>query len=617
MKRYSCFVSALGAMVTVLAFGSPSISVGATTPTRGSYVFADITGKRFDLQPTSPQKISMVLFISSECPIANVYTPRLIALAERYEKLGVQTFAVYSDRQETVSDIAKHAKERNFPFPVVRDNGAAIADRLRATVTPEAVLVDTTGSVRYRGRIDDNPVATRVTSHDLDDALAALLAGHAVKSPETLSIGCAIRRPAKPIAIAPGAPTYSHDVAGILRAKCEGCHRPGEVAPFSLQSYKQASAWAADIKKYTQLRQMPPWKPEPGYGSFRDEAQINLTDSERITLAKWADANAPLGNANEVPAPRTFVSGWQLGEPDQIIQPEKQYNLTADGDDVYRHFVVKTNFTEDRYLSAVEVRPGNRAVVHHVIGYVDSVPDADGKYASEKLELNSKDGQPGYTSFGGPGFVPTGIMGGWAPGNDARKLPDGIGIFIPKGARLVVEVHYHKNGKPETDLTRLGIHFCRTTINKSLAGIFALNFGFQIPPGDERHEVNAISTIAEDSHILVVTPHMHLLGKEMKVWATLPDGTEKPLVWIKDWDFNWQNSYFLKEPLAVPKGTRVHLVAYFDNSDKNSRNPNRTSPRTVRWGEQTTDEMCVAFISATRDAEQLNRAPNAAGVRVQ
>ncbi len=597
------------AALCVIALCAASLCPAHASRSGRSLEFSDIGGRAYDRRSLGASRASIFLFISSQCPIANVYTPRILALQERFQKLGAQLFAVYSDRQESLSDVTRHAKERGYTFPVIRDVGAALADQLGAKSTPEAVVLDQAGDVRYRGRIDDNPVATHTISHELADAIEAVLAGKPVSRPEVPSVGCAIRRPVRPARAPAGVPTYAHDVAAILREKCEGCHRPGEVAPFSLQSYQQASAWAPDIKKYTQNRQMPPWKPVPGYGEFRDESRINLTDRERLTLAKWADANAPLGDGRRVPPSHTFTSGWQLGEPDVVLQPEKPYHVAADGDDVYRHFVVKTNFTEDRYLSAVEVRPGNRGVVHHVIAFVDSLSGADGKYASEHLEEATQDGEPGYTSFGGPGFIPSGIMGGWAPGNDPQILPDGIGIFVPKGSRLAVEVHYHKNGKPETDLTRLGVHFCRTTVNKRVSGLFALNFGFQIPPGAERHEVRAVSTVGEDSHILVVTPHMHLLGKEMKVWAELPDGTQKPLVWVKDWDFNWQNSYFLKEPLAAPKGTKIHVLAYYDNSDKNARNPNRNRPRTVGWGEQTTDEMCVAFISSTRDAEQLNLSP--------
>ena len=362
---------------------------------------------------------------------------------------------------------------------------------------------------------------------------------------------------------------------------------------------------------------MPPWKPTPGYGEFKDSDKRVLTDAELATIAKWADSGAPAGNPKDAPPPARFARGWRLGEPDIVIQPSAAYHLSADGDDVYRNFVVKTNFAEDRYVSGVEVRPGNSAVVHHMIAYIDGKP-ANGEYASEKLDGKDHDGQPGYTSFGGPGFNPTGMLGGWAPGNDPYLFPDGVAQIVPRGSRIVIQVHYHKDGKPETDLTRLGVHFCKTTVEKLVTGGLDINFSFRIPPGAEHYEAKGTwitgsgsdinmshSELTSDQHILAITPHMHLLGREMKVWATLPDGTEKPLVWIKDWDFNWQMTYFLKEPLAAPKGTKIHMVAYYDNSANNPRNPNRLNPKTVGWGESTFDEMCIAFVTATRDDEHL------------
>ena len=571
----------------------------------GKIAFIDLTGKAYSARDIAAHKASIFLFVSGQCPVSNVYTPRMNALAAAYGARDVQVFAIYSDRQESALDITRHAKEHGLTFPVVKDGSNTLADRLGAKMTPEAVVVDATGAVRYRGRIDDNAVATHVGVHDLDAALTAVLAGKTVAHPEMPAVGCAIRRASAPVPAKAGVPTYARDVAPILRAKCEGCHRPGEVAPFSLQNYTQASAWSTDIKRFTADGQMPPWKPAPAFGDFKETEMHTLSMAERNTIAKWADNGAPLGDVKQMPAPRKFVQGWQLGEPDMVITTEKPYHLSPDGDDVYRNFVVKSNFTEDRYISAVEVRPGNAAVVHHVIGFIDSFKQS-GEYASDKLEASTQDGQPGYTSFGGPGFVPTGMMGGWAPGNDAHFLPNGVGIRVPKGSRIVVQVHYHKDGKPETDQTRLGVHFCKGTVQKAVAGGWAINFGFKIPPGDPHYKAEATMSIMEDQHLFAVTPHMHLLGKEMKVWATFPDGSEKPLVWIKDWDFNWQATYTLKEPMALPAGSKVHMTAYYDNSVQNPRNPMKTSLRAVTWGEQTTDEMCVAFFSTTKDKEQLN-----------
>lgn len=569
----------------------------------GDFSFTDIRGRTFSKADMAAHKATVFLFISGQCPISNLYTPRYHALASEYGKRDVQILAVYSDRQEGYTDIVRHADSRKLSFPVVKDNRNALADYLGAEYTPEAIVVDAQGAVRYRGRIDDNKEVTQVTKHDLAEALDAILAGKPVPHPRTAAFGCMIRRIAPPAAAQEGVPTYARDVAPILRAKCESCHRKGEVAPFSLQSYKQASAWSDDIKKYTQNGQMPPWKPAPEYGAFQDEAHMRLTEREMSVLAKWADAGAPMGDPRQIPPPRQFAQGWQLGQPDVIVSPDREFHLAADGDDVYRNFVIKTDFPEDRYLSAVECRPGNRAIVHHIINYVDV------KGQSVPLQAKQNDGEPGYTTFGGPGFVPGGMLAGWAPGNDAKRLPDGTAMLLPKGACIVIQVHYHKNGKPETDQTKIGLHFARNTVNKVVRNLFVLNFGFEIPPRAPRHEVRATTAVTEDMHLIAVTPHMHLLGKEIKVWATLPGGNRQPLVWIKDWDFNWQATYLLKEPLALPKGTRLELVSYFDNSSDNPRNPNRTSPKPVTWGEQTTDEMCVAFATVTRDSEQLNAKP--------
>ncbi len=575
----------------------------------GGLTFRDLSGKTYGPAELGAHKATVFLFTSTQCPVSNVYAPRFAALAETYGKQGAQVFAVYANAQESLAEISRSAQQRGLTFPVVKDAQGALATRLGATMTPQAVVVDAGGIVRYRGRIDDNPVATRVTARDLNDALDAVLAGRAVAHPQTVALGCTIRRTVAPIVVAPGTPTYAVNVAPILRAKCEGCHRPGEVAPFSLQTYAQASAWAKDIARYTQNGLMPPWKPAPNYGEFLEAHDRQLNEIERATLAKWADAGAPQGDPKRTPAPRHFTQGWQLGEPDAVLTPARAFHLTADGEDVYRNFVVKTNFSEDRYLSAVEIRAGNSAIVHHVINYIDS------RGVSDKLEGKENDGQPGYTSFGGPGFLPTGILGGWAPGNDPHWLPDGVAMKLPKGARVVIQVHYHKDGKPETDQTRIGLHFTRKPVDKLVRGAMPVNFLFRIPAGESRYKVEATSIISEDSHALAVTPHMHLLGREMKVWATLPDATEIPLVWIKDWDFNWQATYYLKQPVALPKGTKVHLTAYYDNSPGNPRNPLPNQARTVGWGEQTTDEMCIAFLTTTHDAEHLAQIPPSAPPR--
>lgn len=392
------------------------------------------------------------------------------------------------------------------------------------------------------------------------------------------------------------APTYARDVAPILFENCVSCHRPGQVAPFALGSYADAKKRAAMIAAVAAQRVMPPWKPASN-GEFLHERR--LTNAQIAVLKRWAERGAPLGKlADLAPAPK-FPPGWALGAPDLVLQPAEAFSVEAEGRDVYRCFVVPTNFDAARYVSALDVQPGNRAVVHHVLAYVDT--------SGKARELDAREAGPGYTTGGGIGFLPAGMLGGWAPGAMPARLPEGTGVLLPKNADVVLEVHYHKSGKPETDRTKVGVYFgpgaAATAVQQPVRFFPLANPGLKIPAGASDHAVRADLTVPADVTILNVFPHMHLLGRQMTVTATLPDGTQKRLVHMPDWDFNWQGFYTYKEPVRLPRGTRVQLVARYDNSPANPNNPNNP-PRDVTWGEQTTDEMCLAYLGFTVDAER-------------
>ena len=537
-------------------------------------------------------KATVYVFLSTQCMVSKVYAPRLNSLARDYGKRGVAVIGVFSNIQEGQAEVAAFAKSHAFVFPTVRDADASLAAKYGATMTPSAFVVNPAGQVVYSGRIDDNADTTQVHHRDLASALDAVLAGRPILHPKLAAFGCILRRPAA--VVASSQITYTHDVASILARNCETCHRPGQIGPMPLTTYTQAAAWRGDIKKWTSDRQMPPWKADPNCGEFQDSRR--LSNHDVITLAKWADAGAPEGNAADLPAPPHFRDGWPLGQPDLVLQPSRAYHLEADGSDVYRCYVIPTDFTHDRYVSAVDVQPGNRSIVHHVIAFID------GTGVSANLDGHEK--EPGYTSFGGVGFTPTGSLGGWAPGMTAHFLPDGVATAVPAGARIVLQVHYHKDGKPETDFSRIGLYFAKTQVAKTLH-IIPIIHGLDIPAGDSHYTVTTLGVPSPvDFHLLAVTPHMHLLGRKMALTAIRPDGVKVPLISVSDWDFNWQATYFYKKPIAFPKGTRVQMTATYDNSVHNPRNPN-SPPKTTTWGEQTTDEMCIAFLHYTLDREHL------------
>jgi hypothetical protein len=333
---------------------------------------------------------------------------------------------------------------------------------------------------------------------------------------------------------------------------------------------------------------MPPWKPVPGFGEFQDERRLTQHDIDLI--ARWVDQGAPEGDPADLPPSRSFPDLWVLGTPDLVLQPGADYTVPAAGGDIYRCFSLPVGLLQERYITGIEVRPGSRAAVHHMLLFADPLG------FSARLEA-AGGAQPGYDCFGGPGFLLTGVLGAWAPGNQPQRFPPGIGLRLPATGRVVMQVHYHPNGVQQSDRTQVGLILNRGPIQKELQLLVAVNTSFVIPAGAARHEVKATAVVPPglNARAIAVTPHMHLLGREVRMDALYPDGTRRPLIYISDWDFEWQATYYYKEPLPLPAGTRVGLTSIYDNSEANPHNPNRP-PREVRFGERTTDEMCLAGI---------------------
>ena len=412
---------------------------------------------------------------------------------------------------------------------------------------------------------------------------------------------------AVPAAGGPDGVTYTRDIAPLLAQHCQSCHRDGEIAPFPLTSYDAAYARRNKILRTVERRKMPPWPPVTGHGDFIDERR--LSDAEIARLRAWVTAGAPEGDPRDLPPPRVFPAQWTAGDPDVVLTPSVAYDVPAGDQDLYRCFVIPTAFAEDRYVVSAEFLPGDRRIVHHLLTFIDTSGQAEA--------LDRAEPGPGYTCFGGPGFTGAQAgVGGWAPGARPIAMPEGVGMLLPAGARLVLQVHYHnRTGAAVQELSRVGLRFARTTVDKRVRVIPVLNQQFRIPADAERWIVRASFTLPPmwHMHAIGVSPHMHLLGREMRVTVTYPDGTSRPLIYVDDWDFHWQGSYTFREPVPLPGGTRIDVEAVYDNSTRNRRNPT-TPPREVGWGDATTDEMCIAFIRATVDRERLGHQPAYAGV---
>ena len=385
-------------------------------------------------------------------------------------------------------------------------------------------------------------------------------------------------------------PTFSNEVVRIFQQHCQSCHHEGDIAPFPLVTYADAKPHAAMIRFMTETRQMPPWKPEEGCGEFLDERR--LSDNEIDTIAKWVANGAPEGNRAQLPAPKDFSSGWTLGEPDLVLSSSEPFT-PPHGQDTYRCFTLPTNLTSTRYVSAVDTHPGDRQTVHHVLSFIDTT--------GASVALDEAEPGPGYTCFGGPGFNLPGTLGGWAPGSRPLELPDDVGFELPANSRIVLQVHYHPHhDEAMPDQTQFGVYFSDKTPSKTMRILPLINTSFTIPPNDANYRVDAALPIPVPFPIKIwfIAPHMHLLGRKMKVEMTPKDGAAQCLIDIEDWDFNWQGAYRYAKPIDVPTGARLSLTAHYDNSSGNPRNPN-DPPKPVSWGEATTDEMCIAFLGVT------------------
>ena len=385
--------------------------------------------------------------------------------------------------------------------------------------------------------------------------------------------------------------TFNGHIAPIVHQRCASCHRPGQAAPFSLLTYEDVAKRAQLIRAVTQTRYMPPWHAEPGYGSFKGERR--MLDAEIELLAKWVDAGTPEGQGSPPKAPE-FAPDWILGEPDLVISMEEPFTIPADGPDIYRNFAARVPTTEDKWVRALEFRPQARTVVHHSLFKADP--------SGTVRQLDARDPEPGFRGMGGARSQGLVSLSGWAVGGNARVFPKDAPIRLPAGSDFVFQSHFHPSGKEETEISSVAFYFTDEPAKRSRLGIalppnFGTGAGIDIAPGDSEFTIAESFTLPAPVELYGVTPHAHYIGKEFKSWAELPDGKEVPLIWIKDWDFSWQDMYIYEEPVVLPAGATIHARIRYDNSAENPRNPSNP-PKRVFWGQESEDEMGTISFSA-------------------
>jgi hypothetical protein len=391
----------------------------------------------------------------------------------------------------------------------------------------------------------------------------------------------------------PSPVTFNKDVVPILQKNCQGCHRPGEIAPMSFLTYGETRPWAKAIKSAVVSRQMPPWFADPSYGHFANDR--TLSDSTIKTLVAWVDGGAPEGNAKDAPAPIAFPQGWSI-KPDMVIEMPQDIQLPATGTINYKSILVKANFTEDMWVVAADLRPGNASAVHHMRAIVRPPGSAWMKDAVPGVAYEAGDAEMGRQGEG------TDLLGKFNPGLGAQdfSLFDSA-KFVPKGSDIVFSMHYTSTGKPTTDRSKLGLVFAKQPPKLRYYvsdGPTASNLA--IPAGDSNAEVVSEMTAQADTQLVYMQPHMHLRGKDFEVRLISPAGESKTIFKAK-WDFNWQLGFDLAAPLPIPKGTRIVAIAHYDNSANNKFNPDPT--KLIWWGQQNWDEMQNCFMGFLVDPQ--------------
>ena len=588
----------------------------------------DIDGRSFKLSDLKDRRAMVIAFTNTSCPICKKYAPTLASLEQQFDEQQVAFVFINPTASDKRDDIRAAIKTQGFTGHYVRDNDGAVATALGATHTTDAIVLDAKRTVIYRGAVDDqygfgySKDAPRAAY--LVNAIKAALVSERPNIAATSAPGCPLdfadRRlgtPARPVEgdgphdgtgkSAHPTVTYHNRVSRIVQDHCLACHRDDGVGPFSLSTYDEVTGQSGSIRRVIEKGIMPPWfAAAPAKGEVTPFANdCSLASADKADLLAWLNGGKPVGDPQDAPLPRSFASGWQIGKPDHIVQLPSPISVKATGTMPYQNVIVESGLTETKYVKALEVKPTAREVVHHVLVFV-LPPAKRGEKATGTTD------EAGATDEEGEEDETSGFFAAYAPGYDALRFNDGYGKVLPAGSRLKFQIHYTPNGTATKDQSMIGMIFAdeRPEHLVSVQGISQPRFA--IPPGADNYEVVANQPVPTDATILAFFPHMHLRGKAFKYEAILPSGETQVLLDIPRYDFNWQLSYRLAEPLTLPVGSTIRATAWYDNSDKNPANPDST--RTVRWGPQTYDEMMIGYVEYHMGGDLLQRGSRLLGI---
>lgn len=540
--------------------------------------FKDIRYASHSLKDFGEKRAFVIVTTNTTCPLVQKYWPKLKRLDAEYRDQGVQFVGLNVGPDDTIAEMAQQALDFDVEFPVVKDCDGTCVKLLGVRRTPEVVVLDASRRLRYRGRIDDQyrtaGARASVSQDDLKQALDELLAGRELTATESPVDGCLITLPAftppkEPV-------TFYEHVLPLLQKHCQECHHKGGAGPFSLMTLEEVSSHSETIAEVVRDQSMPPW-----FGSRRHKFwnERGLNSAERRQIIAWVKTGSPAGDESKAPPARTFVdTKWEIGEPDLVTAALETHEIPAEGVVDYKYVVLPHVFLQDTWISSAEILPSTPGVVHHcnmLYMKIGEKPD-NGNFITGRV-----------------------------PGGTAMVLDEGVAFKIPKGSVIVLQIHYTPNGKPEKNRMSAGFKFPRTVVHKELRHLQANTSKFSIPPGATAHPVSSSRTLPCDASGIGMFSHMHLRGKDMTFTAHYPSGDRELLLSIPNYNYGWQQNYrWIPGEKKFPKGTRIEVVAHYDNSAFNPFNPDPTV--TVKYGPQTFDEMMFGFFFYTDDTEDLN-----------
>jgi AhpC/TSA family/Copper type II ascorbate-dependent monooxygenase, C-terminal domain len=556
--------------------------VGALVP---DLAFTTLGGRSVKLSEIAPGKPLVIACVSTSCPVGKRWAPTLLATQKEYAGRGVAFIFLATNKTDADAGLAAALPGAL----IVRDPERTALKTLGARSTTDCFVLDARRTLQYRGAVDDQYglgySLDAPRARFLASALDATLAGGIPAVAATEAPGCELDL-ADAVPARSASVTYHNRISRLVSQHCAECHRRGGVAPFALGTYDEVTEHAGMIRKMVDKRLMPPWfaAPPPAGEHSPWANDRSLPERDRADILDWLAGGKPLGDPADAPLPRTWPEGeWAIGKPDAIFQIPKPIEVKATGTMPYQTARVPTNFAETRYLSAIEVLPTARDVVHHVLVFADSGDKAlPGIRRLLRREIRSDDDEAG------------GFFAIYVPGNNTLTYPDGFGKPLPAGATLRFQIHYTPNGTATRDQVRIGMKFTAGTPRHVVMNAGISSTRFAIPPGAANHPVEARLPIPRDAVVIAFLPHMHLRGKAWRYEVTMPGGKTQMLLDVPRYDFNWQLLYKYADPLRLPGGSTIKATGWFDNSPANPANPDPT--KTVRWGPQTTDEMMLGYV---------------------